>query len=84
MTQQDTKNIQEDQGFISAEQNEKPPADLSVCTTEEVEFDVEDIQDISLEGNVLVITLKDGSEITIDDFASVMAATGLNCACAKA
>ena len=78
MTQQNAKNIQEDQGFISAEQAEsQAPADLSVCSKEDLEFNAEDIQDIKLENDTLIITLKDGSEVTIEDFTTIMAATGM-------
>lgn len=82
MTQQETLQneeiIQEDQGFISAEENNKEgAADLSVCSLEDLTLQSQDIAEVSLENDTLFITMKDGSEIVIQNFNTVMASTGV-------
>ncbi|MCB9963607.1 MAG: type I secretion C-terminal target domain-containing protein [Rhodospirillales bacterium] len=56
---------------------ESSALDLSTCSTGKVAATAESIEDIALENNVLVITLKDGSEIKIENFKAVMAAGGI-------
>ncbi len=82
MTQQNTlpteETTKENQGFIGAdESNQQAAADLTVCSLEDLTLQSQDIADISLENNTLFITLKDGSEVVIENFQSVMAATGI-------
>ncbi len=79
---QNNENTNDNQGFIAAEdgvtvENTEAPADLTKCSVNDLSFEAGDVADIALENDVLIISLKDGSEVKIENFTTIMAATGM-------